>query len=78
MGEIAGIKTASLGGYLHCSEKRVRWAEGQVVGKQQSVFPQDTLSDLICLADLGVVCPQKNCYIGDTLLECDFFFGHGV
>ena len=33
MGEIAGIKTASLGAYLHSSEKRARWAEGQIVGK---------------------------------------------
>ena len=28
MGEIAGVNTASLGGYLHSSEKRARWAEG--------------------------------------------------
>ena len=28
MGEIAGVNTASLGGYLHCSETRARWAEG--------------------------------------------------
>ena len=27
MGKIAGVNTASLGGYLH-SEKRTRWAEG--------------------------------------------------
>ena len=27
MGKIAGVNTASLGGYLH-SKKRVRWAEG--------------------------------------------------
>ena len=28
MGEIAGVNTASLGGYLHSSKKRARWAEG--------------------------------------------------
>ena len=28
MGEIAGVNTASLGGYLHTSKKRVRWVEG--------------------------------------------------
>ena len=28
MGEIAGVNTALLGGYLHSSEKRARWAEG--------------------------------------------------
>ena len=27
-GEIAGVNTASLGGYLHSSKKRARWAEG--------------------------------------------------
>ena len=27
MGEIAGVNTASLGGYLHSSKTRVRWAE---------------------------------------------------
>ena len=33
MGEIAGVKTASLGGYLHTSDKRARWAKGHIVGK---------------------------------------------
>ena len=28
MGEIAGAKTASLGGYLHSTKTRARWAEG--------------------------------------------------
>ena len=28
MGEIAGVNTASLGGYLHSSKTRARWAEG--------------------------------------------------
>ena len=28
MGGIAGVNTASLGGYLHSSELRARWAEG--------------------------------------------------
>ena len=28
MGEIAGVNTASLGGYLHATKTRVRWAEG--------------------------------------------------
>ena len=28
MGIIAGVNTASLGGYLHSKEKRARWAEG--------------------------------------------------
>ena len=28
MGEKAGANTASLGGYLHSSKKRARWAEG--------------------------------------------------
>ena len=28
MGEIADVNTASLGGYLHSSKKRARWAEG--------------------------------------------------
>ena len=28
MGGIAGVNTASLGGYLHSSKKRARWAEG--------------------------------------------------
>ena len=28
MGKIAGVKTASLGGYLHITETRARWAEG--------------------------------------------------
>ena len=28
MGEIAGVNTASLGGYLHSSKKRAGWAEG--------------------------------------------------
>ena len=28
MGEIAGVNTASLGGYLHSSKTRARWAKG--------------------------------------------------
>ena len=28
MGEIAGVNTASLGGYLHSSKTSARWAEG--------------------------------------------------
>ena len=28
MGEIAVVNTASLGGYLHSSKKKARWAEG--------------------------------------------------
>ena len=28
MGEIAGVNTASLGGYLHSKKTRTRWAEG--------------------------------------------------
>ena len=28
MGEIAGVNTASVGGYLHGSKKTARWAEG--------------------------------------------------
>ena len=28
MGEIAGDNTASLGGYLHSTKKKARWAEG--------------------------------------------------
>ena len=28
MDEIAGVNTASLGGYLHSSKKRARWVEG--------------------------------------------------
>ena len=28
MGEIAGVNTASLGGYLYTSKKGARWAEG--------------------------------------------------
>ena len=28
MGEIAGVNTASLGGYLHSMKTRARWAEG--------------------------------------------------
>ena len=28
MGEIAGVNTASQGGYLHSLKKRARWAEG--------------------------------------------------
>ena len=28
MGEIAGVNTASRGGYFHSSKKRARWAEG--------------------------------------------------
>ena len=28
MGEIAGVNTASLDGYLHSSKTRARWAEG--------------------------------------------------
>ena len=27
-GEIAGVNTASLGGYLHSAKTRARWAEG--------------------------------------------------
>ena len=27
-GEIAGVNTASLGGYLHSKKTRARWAEG--------------------------------------------------
>ena len=27
-GRIAGVNTASLGGYLHSKKKRARWAEG--------------------------------------------------
>ena len=27
MGEIAGVNTASLGGYLHSTKTRARWAE---------------------------------------------------
>ena len=26
--KIAGVNTVSQGGYLHCKEKRTRWAEG--------------------------------------------------
>ena len=33
MDEIAYVNMALLGGYLHRSEKRARWAEGQIVGK---------------------------------------------
>ena len=28
MGEIAGVSTASLGGYLHSTKTRARWVEG--------------------------------------------------
>ena len=28
MGEIAGVNTALLGGYLHSTKTRARWAEG--------------------------------------------------
>ena len=28
LGKIAGVTTASLGGYLHSKKKRARWAEG--------------------------------------------------
>ena len=28
MGETAGVNTASLGGYLHGTKRRARWAEG--------------------------------------------------
>ena len=28
MGEIAGVNTASLGGYLHSKKKSARWFEG--------------------------------------------------
>ena len=28
MSKIAGVNTASLGGYLHSKKKRARWAEG--------------------------------------------------
>ena len=28
MSEIAGVNTASLGGYLHSTKTRARWAEG--------------------------------------------------
>ena len=28
MGKIAGVNTASLGGYLHSTKTRARWAEG--------------------------------------------------
>ena len=28
MGKIAGINTASLGGYLHSKKRRARWAKG--------------------------------------------------
>ena len=28
MGEIAGVNKASLGGYLHSTKTRARWAEG--------------------------------------------------
>ena len=28
MGKIAGVNTASLGGYLQCKKKRARWVEG--------------------------------------------------
>ena len=28
VGEIAGVNTASLGGYLHSLKERARWAEG--------------------------------------------------
>ena len=28
MGEIAGVNTASLGGYLHSTKTRAKWAEG--------------------------------------------------
>ena len=28
MGEIAGVNTTSLGGYLHSTETKARWAEG--------------------------------------------------
>ena len=59
MDEIAYVNMALLGGYIHRSEKRARWAEGQIVGKLENVFPQGTLHDLICLAEIGVVCTHK-------------------
>ena len=38
MGEIAGVNKASLGGYLHSSKTRARWAEGFLDGLNGHVF----------------------------------------
>ena len=50
MGEVAGVKMASLGGYLPCSKTRARWAEGfhdelngRVFDLERDVFRQVVL-----------------------------------
>ena len=56
MGKIAGVSTASLGGYLHSSKTRARWAEGfrelnghvfdlERDGLRQVVFARDSPCD---------------------------------
>ena len=53
MGEIAGVNTASLGGYLHCTKTRARWAEGfhelngyvRGMGSARLYFAQDSPCD---------------------------------
>ena len=41
MGEIAGVNMASLGGYLHGTKKRARWAEGFHDELNGHVFDQE-------------------------------------
>ena len=48
MGEIAGVNTASLGGYLHSSKTKTRWAEGFHDELNGHVFPGEEWAPLGC------------------------------
>ena len=52
MGEIAGVSTAALGGYLHSKKKRARCAEGFHNELNSHVF--DLERDRLCQV---VLCP---------------------
>ena len=55
MGDIAGVNTVSLGGYLHNKKKRARWAEGFLDELNGHVFDleRDGLRQV-------VLCPRLN------------------
>ena len=51
-GKVAGVNTASLGGYLHSKKKRARWAEGFQDKLNSNVFNLE--KDGLCQV---VLCP---------------------
>ena len=50
MGEIAGVNTASLGGYLHSKKTRARWAEGfhKLIGHMLDLERDGILQVVLC------------------------------